>query len=96
MRQEIKDFKSSSILISSFVANIAFLFGLLKNTNYSWDELFLKEMVILESVNSSVPFIITEENIKSFISEEIFNLERLVNDRIHRSGIWITLGLEIT
>ena len=82
MRQVIEAFKENSIILSSFISSMEFLFHALENVDDSWEELFLEEISALESVNSGVPTTVTEETVKNIVSESIFKLDKLVNDRL--------------
>jgi hypothetical protein len=82
MKELVAAFKENSITLSSFISSLEFLFHVLEEVEYEWEESFLDEITNLESVNSSVSSTIPKEEIENIITSSVANLEGLINKKL--------------
>jgi len=74
-------FENKQIELSSLVCNLESLLHIMERVSDEWEEKFLNEFSILESINAEMPKM-PKDDIEQLINEAIINLKKIVTERL--------------
>lgn len=79
MSRQILYFENNKIELSTLVNKLEELLHSIEEISYEWEDKFLNEFSILESINAEIPKMKRSE-IEKLIKETISNLKRLIQE----------------